>query len=59
MDKLYGQHEIIINLSLCGDWAGATFDSVSACQLTGSSCEAYVARELLRASSPAADVRQS
>lgn len=43
MQKYYGQHEIIINLSLCGDWAGETFGQVSACQQTGVSCEAFVA----------------
>lgn len=43
MPNYFGEHEIIINLSLCGDWAGETF-ALSGCaaQYNNMSCDDFV-----------------
>lgn len=43
MQNYFDQHEIIINLSLCGDWAGETF-ALSGCaaQYNNVSCDTFV-----------------
>ncbi|SNX82950.1 related to endo-1,3(4)-beta-glucanase [Melanopsichium pennsylvanicum] len=43
MQNYFDEHEIIINLSLCGDWAGETFASSGcAAQYNNTSCDNFV-----------------
>lgn len=43
MQNFFGEHEIIINLSLCGDWAGETFGySGCAARYNNVSCDNFV-----------------
>lgn len=43
MNKFFDEHTIIINLSLCGDWAGETF-ALSGCaaRYNNLSCDNFV-----------------
>ncbi|TKY87307.1 hypothetical protein EX895_003984 [Sporisorium graminicola] len=42
MASYFDQHEIIINLSLCGDWAGETFGPSGCAVRNGMSCTEFV-----------------
>ncbi|KAH7097273.1 family 16 hypothetical endo-1,3(4)-beta-glucanase from glycoside hydrolase [Auriculariales sp. MPI-PUGE-AT-0066] len=44
--KMFGPHRIILNTSLCGDWAGSarTWSSSGCAARYGSSCDAFVER---------------
>ncbi|PWN43788.1 hypothetical protein IE81DRAFT_321952 [Ceraceosorus guamensis] len=41
MDRYFDEHEIIINLTFCGYWAGETFPYVSTCP-KNTTCDEYV-----------------